>query len=163
MNPILVMCLGLGYFFNLYQGQPLVREGGVLIFTHPVEREFHPVHHPSYIDFYEEVLADTTDPAEIEAHWERHYAEDEWYRHLYQTSYAYHGVHPFYMWYWGAHALEHVAEVIFVGGDSEACHRMGFRRADTMRDALEIAEQFVGRDFSLTHMHCPPLFYCEVT
>ena len=161
MNPVLVMCLGLGYVFNLYKGKPLVRKGGVLIFTHPVERDFHPVHHPSYIDFYEEVLSKTTDPAEVER-FERGYAEDEWYRHLYRTSHAYHGAHPFYMWYWGAHALEHVGEVIFVGGDPEACRRMGFRRADTMRDALEMAEQVVGRDPSLTHFHCPPLFYCEV-
>ena len=28
MNPILVACLGLGYFFNMYRGRPLVREGG---------------------------------------------------------------------------------------------------------------------------------------
>ena len=28
MNPILVACLGLGYFFNMYRGQPLVRAGG---------------------------------------------------------------------------------------------------------------------------------------
>ena len=35
MNPILVMCLGLGYFFNLYRGRPLVREGGVVIMGHP--------------------------------------------------------------------------------------------------------------------------------
>ncbi len=117
MNPVLVMCLGLGYFFNLYQGVPLVREGGVLIFTHPVAREFHPVHHPSYVDFFEEVLSETTDPAEIERRYEQAYAEDDWYRHLYRTSYAYHGVHPLYMWYWGAHALEHVGAVIFVGGD----------------------------------------------
>ncbi len=162
MNPVLVMCLGLGYFFNLYKGKPLAREGGVMIFTHPVTREFHPVHHPSYIDFYEEVLAETTDPAEIERRFERSYAEDEWYRHLYRTSYAYHGVHPFYMWYWGAHALQHLGCVIFVGGDPDACRRMGFRRADTLRDALEMAEQVVGRDFSLTHFHCPPLFYAEV-
>ena len=27
MNPVLVVCLGLGYFFNLYRGKPLVREG----------------------------------------------------------------------------------------------------------------------------------------
>jgi hypothetical protein len=159
---VLAMCLGLGYFFNLYRGVPLVREGGVMIFTHPVERDFHPVHHPSYIDFYEEVLSETTDPVQIEARFEKQYAEDEWYRHLYRTSYAYHGVHPFYMWYWGAHALEHVGEVIFVGGHPEACRRMGFRRADTMRDALEMAEHVVGQDFSLTHFHCPPLFYCEV-
>ncbi len=162
MNPVLVMCLGLGYFFNLYQGVPLVREGGVLIFTHPVPREFHPVHHPSYVDFYEEVLAETTDPAEIEQRYERAYAEDEWYRHLYRTSYAYHGVHPLYMWYWGAHALEHVGAVIFVGGDPAACRRMGFWRADTLRDALEMAQQVVGREPSLTHFHCPPLFYAEV-
>ena len=67
MNPILVMCIGLGYFFNLYRGKPLVREGGVLIMTHPTPWDFHPVHHPSYIDFFEQVLAETTDPVEIEA------------------------------------------------------------------------------------------------
>ncbi len=161
LNPVLVMCLGLGYFFNLYQGRPLVREGGVLIFTHPVEREFHPVHHPSYIDFYEEVLPETTDPSELHRY-ERAYAEDEWYRHLYRTSHAYHGVHPFYMWYWGAHALQHVGDVVVIGGDPDACRRLGFRRASTLRDALEIAEQTVGRDPTITHFHCPPLFYAEV-
>ena len=66
MNPILVMCLGLGYFFNLYRGKPLVREGGVLIMSHPTPWEFHPVHHPSYIDFFEQVLAVSTDPVEVE-------------------------------------------------------------------------------------------------
>jgi hypothetical protein len=162
LNPVLVMSLALGYFFNLYQGRPLVREGGVLIFTHPVRREFHPIHHPSYIDFYEEVLAETTDPAEMERRFERDYAEDEWYRHVYRTGHAFHGVHPFYMWYWAAHALQHVGETVMVGGDPEACRRLGLRRADTLRDALQIAEQVVGRDPSVTHFHCPPLFYCEV-
>ena len=65
MNPILVMCTGLGYFFNIYRGKPLVREGGVVIMFHPTQPDFHPVHHPSYIDFYEQVLADTTDPHEM--------------------------------------------------------------------------------------------------
>src|SRR5919107_505334 len=36
MNPILVMSLGLGYFFNLYLGKPIVRQGGGAIFYHPV-------------------------------------------------------------------------------------------------------------------------------
>jgi hypothetical protein len=162
MNPILVMCLGLGYFFNLYRGRPPVREGGVVIMSHPTPWEFHPVHHPSYIDFFEQVLAETTDPLEIEQRYEKQFAEDEWYRHLYRTSYAYHGVHPFYMWYWGAHGLQHLGDVIFVGGDPQACRRLGFRRADTMRDALEMAEQVVGRDPTLTHFHCPPVFYAQV-
>jgi hypothetical protein len=163
MNPILVMCLGLGYFFNLYRGKPLVREGGVLIMSHPTPWEFHPVHHPSYIDFFEQVLADTTDPAEIESKFEQQYATDEWYIHLYRTSYAYHGVHPFYMWYWGVHALEHLGGVIVVGGEPRAVRRMGFKPASTLRDALEMAEDVVGRDPSVTHLHCPPLLVADVT
>ena len=135
MNPILVACLGLGYFFNLYRGKPLVREGGVVIMGHPTTWEFHPVHHPSYIDFFEQVLADTTDLDEIQAKYEKSFAEDEWYRHLYRTSYAYHGVHPFYMWYWCAHALQHLGDVIVMGGDPRAVRRLGFvpRRPSTTR------------------------------
>jgi hypothetical protein len=163
MNPILVMCLGLGYFFNLYRGKPLVREGGVLILSHPTPWEFHPVHHPSYIDFFEQVLAETTDPARIEADFEKSYAEDEWYRHLYRTSYAYHGVHPFYMWYWGAHALQHLGRVVIVGGDLAAVRRMGFMPASTLDDALEMASDVVGRDASITHFHVPPIAMADVT
>jgi hypothetical protein len=163
MNPVLVMCMALGYYFNLYQGKPLVREGGALIFTHPVPREFHPVHHPSYIDFYEEVLPQTKDPVEVER-FERSYAEDDWYRHLYRTSHAFHGAHPFYMWYWGAHALDHVGETIFVGGDPDTCRHMGFRSASTMRDAIEMAKDAVGTSSpSMTQLHFPPGIYCKVT
>ncbi len=163
MNPILVACLGLGYFFNYYRGAPLVREGGVVIMSHPTTWEFHPVHHPSYIDFFEQVLADTTDPSEIEARYEKAYAEDEWYRHLYRTSYAYHGVHPFYMWYWICHGLAHTGKVIVVGGEPRAVRRLGFSPASTLSDALEMATDVVGRDPSITHLHNPPLVMADVT
>ena len=166
MNPILVMCLGLGYLFNMYRGRPLVREGGVLILTHPTPWEFHPVHHPSYIDFFEQCLAETTDPAELEARFEKTFAEDEWYRHLYRTSYAYHGVHPFYMWYWGSHALAHLgggSHVIIVGGDPKAVRRLGFRPATTLTDALEMASDHVGPEPTITHLHAPPLLMADVT
>jgi len=163
MNPILVMCLGLGYYFNLYRGRPLVRPGGVVIMTHPTPWEFHPVHHPSYIDFFEQVLADTTDPLELEAKYEKQFAEDEWYRHLYRTSYAYHGVHPFYMWYWGSHALEWLGQVIIVGGDTRAVRRLGFRPASTMQDALEMASDVVGSHPTITHLHNPPIVMADVS
>ncbi|MDH3707114.1 MAG: nickel-dependent lactate racemase [Acidimicrobiia bacterium] len=163
MNPILVMCLGLGYFFNLYRGRPIVREGGVLIMSHPTPWEFHPVHHPSYIDFFEQVLADTTDPIEIEQKYEQQFAEDEWYRHLYRTGYAYHGVHPFYMWYWGSHALQWLGQVIVVGGDPRSVRRLGFRPASTMQDALEMASDVVGPRPSITHLHNPPIVMADVT
>ncbi len=162
MNPILVMCLGLGYFFNLYRNKPLVREGGVLIMSHPTPWEFHPVHHPSYTDFFEQVLSVTTDPERIEKEFEKQFAEDEWYKHLYRTSYAYHGVHPFYMWYWGSHALQHLGKVIIVGGEPRSVRRLGFTPASTLRDALEMAEDVVGRNPSITHMHNPPIFLADV-
>ena len=163
MNPILVMCLGLGYFFNLYRGRPLVREGGVVIMSHPTAWEFHPVHHPSYIDFFEQVLSSTTDPAEIEAKYEEQFATDEWYIHLYRTSYAYHGVHPFYMWYWGAHALQWLGRVIVVGGDHRAVRRLGFQPASTLNDALEMAADVVGPSPTVTHIHNPPILMADVT
>jgi hypothetical protein len=162
MNPILVMCLGLGYFFNLYRGKPLVREGGVVIMSHPTPWAFHPVHHPSYIDFFEQVLAETTNPSEIEAKFEEQFATDPWYIHLYRTSYAYHGVHPFYMWYWGAHAMQHLGAVIIVGGEPRSVRRLGFKPASTLRDALEMAEDVVGRDPSITHIHNPPILMADV-
>jgi hypothetical protein len=136
LNPILVHCLGLGYLFNMYRNKPLVKPGGVVILYHPVPWEFHQIHHPSYIDFFEEVLAETTDPATIESKYEQQYATDPWYIHLYRTSHAYHGVHPFYMWYWGAHGRDHAGDVIFVGGDAKAVARLGYRRAGAFSDAL---------------------------
>ena len=162
MNPILVACLGLGYFFNMYRGKPLVREGGVVIMSHPTPWAFHPGHHPSYIDFFEQVLSETTDPAEI-GKYEEAFATDPWYIHLYRTGNAYHGVHPFYMWYWCAHALEHLGGVIVVGGERAAVRRLGFKPASSMADALEMASDVVGRDPSITHLHSPPLLMAQVT
>jgi hypothetical protein len=162
MNPILVQCLGLGYFFNLYRGKPLVRPGGAMILFHPVPWEFHQVHHPSYVDFFDEVLSETTDPATIEAKYEQVYAQDPWYTHLYRTSYAYHGVHPFYMWYWGAHAMDYLGDVIFVGADRRAVSRMGFRTASSFADAMDMAGETVGSSPRITYFHAPPLMLADV-
>jgi len=162
MNPILATCLGLGYLFNSYRGMPLVRRGGAVILYHPVPYEFSQLHHPSYVDFFEEVLAESTDPATVEAKFERQYATDPWYIHLYRTSYAYHGVHPFYMWYWAAHALDHVGDVVWVGADRRTVARMGFRAATTLADALEMVSGTVGSSPSMTYLHTPPHTIAEV-
>ncbi|MCX7969885.1 MAG: transcriptional regulator, partial [Armatimonadetes bacterium] len=84
MNPILVHCLTTGYLFNLMSiGKPLLREGGVLIFTHPLYERFHKQHHPSYIDFWNEVLTQTRDPREMEK-FEAAFAFNERYISLYR-------------------------------------------------------------------------------
>ena len=145
MNPILVTCMGLGYYFNLYRGQadrPPGRRGDPLP---PGASEFHQLHHPSYVDFFEEVLAESTDPAAIEAKFEEQYATDPWYMHLYRNSHAYHGVHPFYMWYWGAHAMDHVGRRHLGRRRPKDAWRgwvSGPRRS--LDDALEMARDTVG-------------------
>ena len=83
--------------------------------------------------------------------------------HLYRTSYAYHGVHPFYMWYWGAHALQWLGRVIVVGGDPRAVRRLGFQPASTMQDAFEMAGDVVGPRPTITHLHNPPIVMADVT
>ena len=93
---------------------------------------------------------------------EESFATDPWYVHLYRTGHAYHGVHPFYMWYWCAHALEHLGRVIVVGGDPKAVRRLGFSPASTMADALEMADDVVGPSATLTHLHAPPIIMADV-
>ena len=163
MNPMLVYNLLLGYLFNLYKGKPLVREGGVLIGTHPMPNEFNEVHHPSYIDLWNEAYPLTNDIREIAHKYEQRYAEDPWYKTLYRNSHAYHGVHPFTVLYWAAHALDHLGGVILVGGDPMTTARMGLGRADTVAEALEMSKDVVGPSPSTTYMHVPPLFMVEVS
>ncbi len=103
MNPILVHCLGLGYVFNMYRNKPVVRPGGVMILFHPVPGV--PSGPPPQLrGLLRGGPGRDHRPGDDESKFEEQYATDPWYIHLYRTSHAYHGVHPFYMWYWGAHA-----------------------------------------------------------
>ena len=98
-NPVLAAWTGLAAGFGAHTGTPLVREGGALIVFHPLGSEFSPLFHPSYVDFFAEVLSATTDPAQISADFEKKFATDPWYAHLYRTSHAFHGLHPVHRWY----------------------------------------------------------------
>ena len=61
LNPLLVQVMALGYLFNMYRGQPLVKKGGTLIITHPCTDQFDPEHHPPYIEFFHRLLPETRD------------------------------------------------------------------------------------------------------
>jgi hypothetical protein len=163
MNPILVHCQTLGYMFNLYRGKPLVRQGGVLIITHPLENRFNMLHHPSYFDFYHHVLTQTRDPAEMERKYEEAFATNPRYVELFRHSYAYHGVHPFYMWYWGCYAQSYLGKIIVAGArDKEVAERLGYYTAPTLQAALDMAQDTVGRNPNVTLFHWPPIFLCDV-
>jgi len=163
LNPILVQCLALGYFFNFYRNRPYLKKGGVMILLHPIENKFHMVHHPSYYDFWEQVISNTRDPHEIEHKYEKSFAENERYIDLYRKSYAYHGVHPFYMWYWGAHGAAHVGKVIAVNPASRlAATRLGYDIAPSLSTAIGEAKDFAGQDAKVMYFHCPPIFMFDL-
>jgi hypothetical protein len=52
--------------------------------------------------------------------------------------------------------------VIFVGGEPKSVARLGYRRADSLRDALEMAKDTVGSGASITYFHAPPIMIADV-
>lgn len=164
INPILVANTALGYLFNMYRGKPLVRKGGAMIILQPFLPGFHPVHHPSYIEFFEKVLPQTRDPLEMEESFEEDFARRPEYIRGYRSGNAYHGVHPFYVWYWGAGALEHLSRIIVVGAvDRGIVERFGFENAGSLDAALSTVAEHLGEGFSMSHMVVPPVFSAAVS
>lgn len=163
MNPLLVRVMALGYFFNMYRGKPLIKKGGTLIVTHPCYDEFDPDHHPSYIEFFNRVLTETRDSRKMAHHFEEEFANNPSYVEMFRRGNAYHGVHPFYMWYWAENGQAHVGDVIVVGAENEHVpERLGWRRANTMDEALDMARDNHGPSPDITMMHHPPYVIADV-
>jgi hypothetical protein len=162
-NPILAAWSGLAAAFCSHTGNAFVRPGGALILYHPLHPEFSPLHHPSYVDFFTDVLTVTTNPEQISADYEEKFANDSWYVHLYRTSQAFHGVHPIYLWYQIAAAQRHCSDIVWVGADRESAARLGCRAASTLADALEMVASTVGRAPSISYLHSPPQVLVDIT
>ena len=157
MNPILVYAMGLGYMFNFYMNKPLVKQGGSIIFLHPMENKFHPVHHPSYIELFEK-LKETRDPKIIDQKYADYLATNERYINLYRFHNAYHGFHPVSMWNWGSHGMAHAGQVIIVNPrGKEAAQRIGWEIASNLDEAIEMAKTKQGRSASISVVHSPPI------
>jgi len=159
LNPVLFVCLVHGYFFNLYKGKPLIKKGGVLILAHPLEEEFSKLNHPSYIDFYENVLAKTLDAVKIEKEHEQDFAKNEEYISLYRNSNAFHGVHPFYMWYWACYGLSYIGKTIIVKAKNKRVLEMlNFDSAQNIGEAVEKAKEFLkNNNPEVTYLKVPPI------
>ncbi|HVI75902.1 MAG TPA: lactate racemase domain-containing protein [Anaeromyxobacteraceae bacterium] len=158
LNPLLVQVMACGYFFNFYRGKPLVKKGGTLILTHPCSDAFDPDHHPSYIEFFHRLLPETRDAKVLEAKYEREFAENPSYVHMYRTGNAYHGAHPFFMWYWGENGRRHYGRIIAVGAENEHVPRLlGWERAERLSDAIDMARAQHGRSAEIALLHHPPI------
>lgn len=163
LNPVLAAWSALGLTFAAHTGRPAVREGGAVIVYAPLEPEFDSLRHPSYVDFFASVLSERPSAPRIAEEFEAKYAEDAWYAHLYESSTAFAGVHPCYLWYEVARTLDYVGDVVFVGAHTPTAERMGFRTATTLHDALEIVAATVGRSPAVTYLHSPPALVCDLS
>ena len=163
LNPLLVQVMALGYYYHMYRNRPLLRDGGVLIIAHPCSDRFDPVHHPSYIEFFNRILPETRDSYVLEKKYQDEFAYNPSYVEMYRRGNAYHGAHPFYMWYWGQRGREKVGRVIVVGSDNKTVpDLLGWERASSLAEAVAMGRSSMGRGAQITMMHHPPILITDV-
>jgi len=163
LNPLLVQVMALGYFFHFYRNKPLVRKDGVLILTHPCSDAFDSVHHPSYIEFFNRILPETRDSYVIQQKYQDEFAYNPSYVEMYRRGNAYHGAHPFYMWYWGQAGREWLKKVIVVGADNRTVPGLlGWETADSLAEAVAMGRSEVGRSAQITFFHNAPIGIVDV-
>ena len=164
LNPLLVQVMALGYLYNLYRGAPLVKDGGVIITAHHLADEWDQRFHPSYIEFFHRCLPETRDSFELHKRFEKEFATNPTYIEMYRRGNAYHGAHPFYMWYWGDAGRKRVGKVICVGAEDErVAEIMGWETADSLHDAIERAKDLTRSNPNITMLHAPPIMMTDVT
>src|SRR5260370_24371200 len=146
LNPLLVQVMALGYFFHMYRHKPLLKKDGVMIVTHPCSDAFDPVHHPSYIEFFNRLLPETRDAYTLETKYQDEFAYNPSYVEMYRRGNAYHGAHPFYMGDWGQAGPEHVGKGIGRGSEKAALPKLlGSERAETPSEAIAMGRSHMGR------------------
>ena len=164
LNPLLVQVMAQGYLHNLYRGAPLLKKGGTLIVTHPFEDKFDATHHAPYIEFVHRLLPETRDAVTLHKKYEQRFAEDPTYVEMYRKGNAYHGSHPFFMWYWGEGGRQHIGRVIVAGAkDARMCEIFGYEPAANLQEALAMAEDSAPKNPDITMVHVPPILMCDVT
>ncbi len=164
LNPLLVQVMALGYLYNLYRGAPVLKDDGVLIITHPLPDEFDQEVHPSYIEFFHRCLTETTDSFELHRRYEKEFATNPTYIEMYRRGKAFHGAHPFYMWYWGDAGRSRVGTVICVGAEEpHVAEIMGWETAPTLHDAIERSKDLTRPNPDITMLHIPSILMCDVT
>jgi hypothetical protein len=162
-NPILLRSLVLGYLVGMFKNRPLVKKGGIVVAYNPGVNIFHPGHHPSYLDFWENDLDQYQDP---EACWNDlsdAYAENPRYIKRYQDHFAYHGTHSLINWTWGGMALRQLKGVILAGAkDPDVARKIGFIPAGNFTSAVAMAREMAGNSPSMAYQLVPPIFCMDM-
>lgn len=164
VNPILAANQAMANTVMQFQGMPLVREGGVAIIAHPLTAQFDERRFAPYIEFYDRLLPQETDPYWLWENYVEEFAHRPEYIHGYRYGNAYHGSHPFFMWNSTGIPRRYLSRIMFAGvQDAEAARRMGFEAYASVEDALAAAQAELGGGASVTLMQRPSHFIPRVS
>jgi hypothetical protein len=83
---------------------------------------------------------------------------------MYRHGNAFHGVHPFYMWYWGDAGRAHVGKVIVCGAENpRVAKQLGWESAPDFNTAMDMARGFLNKSQpEVTMSHAPPIMVTDV-
>lgn len=137
LNPLLVQLAVQGFVFNRHTGAPVVRKGGTVILTHPCTDRFDHTQHAAYPRFFHELLDVTRDGCHLQQRFQQDASRDPALIEMFRRGHAYHPAHPFFAWYHGEAARQHLGRVIVVGADNEYVPKqLGYETAVSMAEAL---------------------------
>jgi hypothetical protein len=101
LNPLLVQVMALGYHFNFYRNKPLLKKGGVMICIIPATTSSITSFTRATSSFSIACCRRRAMRSYLREKYEREFANNPSYIEMYRRGNAYHGAHPFFMWYWG--------------------------------------------------------------
>ncbi len=82
---------------------------------------------------------------------------------MYRQGNAYHGAHPFFMWYWGENGRRHAGKIIVAGAETQHVPSLlGWERAESIAEAIAMARSFTGPSAEISMLHLPPIVIPEV-
>ncbi len=161
LNPLLLHALVSGYLYNMYIGKPPLKKEGLIIISNPANEKFDKKQHPSYYDFYENVLRQKPDIFNLKTI-EQEYLHDKKYLKLYKENFAYHGTHAPIIYYWGVLGLLNVSKIIVAGAKNQkVITTLGYQATKNLDEAIKLAKKMKGNDCSMAYFCIPPIFIAK--
>lgn len=162
MNPLLLHTLVSGYLFNMHQGESPLKKGGTLIILNPAYEKFDLIQHPSYKDFYYDIMKDNPNIFEMKEIEDKYLNKKEYIR-KYREDYAYHPVHAPIVYYWGIRGLLNIGNIICAGArNKDVLNVLGYDYAENLDEAIDKAKNSYKKDCSIAYFCIPPLFIAKL-
>jgi lactate racemase len=68
------------------------------------------------------------------------------------------------MWYWGENGRQHLGRVIVAGAENNHVpQQLGWERAGSVEEAIEMARGSAGRAASISLLHSPPIVMADLS